>query len=102
MFHELHLDNPFGLRLYPGYHGIHTQDQAPGALPNGSRIAKIRLDEIGGDVLPVGAQGMVLGSVKLPAEVARETGSLFVYFIAWDHAPGQACATSSRKIGALQ
>lgn len=96
------LPNPFGLRTEPGYYGLFTRNQAPGALPNGSRVAKIRKDQVGGDVLPIGAQATVLGSIRMPLEVIAQTGSPFIYFVEWDENPGIACGVSSIKIGPLQ
>lgn len=83
------------LRLYPGWLGVHTRDQAPGAMPNGTRVVKTMLEP--GDGHPVGAMGTVIGSIEAP-QPAHEFQSRFFYFIAWDDRPRLAVGVASAKI----
>lgn len=63
------------LRPYPGWHGMFTRNQAPGAYRNGTRVVKIATDV--GDTHPLGATATVLGSLYHP-----KVG--FGYFVEWD------------------
>jgi hypothetical protein len=66
------------LREYPGWFGIFTREQAPGALPNGTRIVKVQTEK--GDAHPIGARATVLGSMAAP-----NVG--LGYFVEWDAKP---------------
>lgn len=63
------------LTLEDGWEGLFTRHQAPGALPNGTRIEKCNSEER--DRWPDGKQGTVIGSVY------REDVGYF-YFVEWD------------------
>jgi hypothetical protein len=83
-----------GIRNYPGYMGSFTRRQADGAIPNGTVIVKIAVDE-GGDIHPIGTRGAVLGSIRHPT-----LG--YFYFIEWDPRPGLASGCQGYKIKALE
>jgi hypothetical protein len=90
--------------LHPGYKGRHTQGQAPGAIPNGTRVVKQNTQP--GDSQPDGALGIVLGSFKAPtglklaARSERLMGVTYFYFVEWDALPGVAVGVVSTKITA--
>lgn len=75
----------------PGYLTAFTRDQVEGALPNSTRIKKVKTDP-GGDIHPIGAKGTVLGSLKAPGR------SEIMYFVEWDASPGIASACIDWKI----
>jgi len=68
----------------PGWIGLHTTDQAPGAYPNGTRIIKSRMGE--GDSHKVGDKGTVIGSMYA-AEVPSSPQETYFYFVEWDDVP---------------
>jgi hypothetical protein len=76
----------------PGYWGAYTDDEAPGAYRNGTRIVKDVSEA--GDATLTGATGKVLGSVS-----AR--GSGIAYFVEWDDRPGVAVLVVAVKIRAV-
>ena len=76
-------------KAYPGYTGMHTQEQAPGAYLNGTRIVKVCSEE--GDATPDGMGGKVLGSLY-----DEKLGHL--YFVEWDNRPKVAVGTIALKI----
>jgi hypothetical protein len=81
----------------PGYIGVFTRGTAPGAIPNGARIVKVKTEP--GDYNPIGALGTVLGSMRPPAEVRRLFPDvLYFYFVEWDAMPGTAVGVMSTKI----
>ena len=65
------------IRAEPGWAGAFTRDQYPGAIPNGSRVVKIAMDET--DANPLGTMGTVLGSIGHPA-LTEGPG----YFVEWE------------------
>jgi hypothetical protein len=77
---------------HPGWFGAFTRDQAPGAIPNGSPIRKVATED--GDTNPVGARGLVLGSVDVP-------GKGLAYFVEWDATPRCAVFVVAWKIAAI-
>jgi hypothetical protein len=81
------------VRHYPGYVGAFTRDEAPGAIPNGTRVCKVWCEP--GDANPLGAKGVVLGSLYFP-----EGG--FAYFIEWDSKPKWPLLTIAKKVEAIQ
>lgn len=83
-------------REYPGYKGIHTREQAEGAIKNKSRILKAFSEK--GDSHPVGSLGTVLGSFKVTPDVAEEFGAPYFYFVEWDSTPGLAVGVVGTKI----
>lgn len=77
------------LRIYPGWVGMHTRDEAPGGLPNGTRVRKVRVEA--GDTHPIGSTATVLGSLHHP----KVGGG---YFVEWDATPRHAVFVISTKI----
>lgn len=69
------------IREFPGYHGLHTRDEAPGAFPNGTRVQKVGSNS--GDAHQDGALATVLGSVSDPTDG-------LAYFVEWDSHPRAA------------
>jgi hypothetical protein len=82
--------------VHPGHSGRHTRGQAPGAIPNGTRIVK--QNSLKGDSQLDGALGSVLGSLKTPAELAASSGVAYFYFVEWDALPRVAVGVMSTKI----
>lgn len=77
------------LGLYPGWRGIHTRDEAPGAIRNGTRVRKVKTEP--SDAHPIGAMATVLGSMTAP-----RVG--MIYFVEWDALPRSAVAVVPWKI----
>lgn len=77
------------LGIYPGWAGAHTRDQAPGAIPNGTRVRKLKDDP--GDLHPIGSEATVLGSIH---HLAVGYG----YFVEWDASPRTAVFVVPWKI----
>lgn len=77
------------LKEFPGYSGLHTRDQAPGAIPNGSRVRKVASDP--GDTHQDGALARVLGSIHHP-----QVG--FGYFVEWDSHPRAAVFVAGPRV----
>jgi hypothetical protein len=77
------------LAEYPGWQGVHTREQALGALKNGTRVRKVATEP--GDFHPIGSLATVLGSFS-----AGELG--IGYFVAWDAAPHVAVLVGWPKI----
>lgn len=91
-------DDALGLSPHPRYVGVFTRGEAPGAIPNGARIVKVIMEA--GDSQPVGAGGVVLGSMKPPAELRKQFPDVhYFYFVEWDAMPGVAVGVMSSKIG---
>jgi hypothetical protein len=80
-----------GVKEHPGYHGVFTTEQYPGALPNGTRITKV-MSEVK-DSTPNGSLGTVLGSIGHPDLAPR-----MMYFIEWDHMPKVAIGCLDFKV----
>lgn len=101
-------DAPPGFTEEPGMVGAFTREQAPGAIPNGTRIVKHYAEAW--DANPVGAHGVVLGSMmddqlgKLVGELLAPAlrhgneNSKYLYFVEWDNAPGRAVVVLGAKI----
>lgn len=99
---------PLGFLEEPGMVGAFTREQAPGAIPNGTRIVK-HYAEVW-DANPVGAHGVVLGSMMddqlgllvgdllAPALRHGNENSKYLYFVEWDSAPGRAVVVLGAKI----
>lgn len=81
------------LQLYPGWTGMHSRDEASGAMPNGTRVHKVKMER--GDAHPIGSMATVLGSISHPDIVG------IGYFVEWDAKPRRAVFVMSAKI-ALQ
>jgi len=64
--------------------GTYTTDQAPGAIPNGTIVEKLKADP--GDAHPDGSRARILGSIG-PAEVPG-VGNMYGYFVEWEDTPG--------------
>jgi hypothetical protein len=78
------------LHTEPGWLGTFTREQYPGAIPNGSRVVKIAMDEK--DANPLGTLATVLGSMGHPS--MEEPG----YFVEWDTMPRVAVFVAPWKI----
>lgn len=81
-----------GLREYPGWAGIHTRDEAPGAMPNGLRVRKIKSAK--GDANPDGSLATVLGSLHAP-----NVG--YGYFVEWENCPRHAVFVAAFRLQAV-
>jgi hypothetical protein len=77
------------IRRYEGWGGLHTREQAAGAIPNATRVYK-DVAEVG-DSHPVGSRATVLGSLYL-------SGLGYGYFVEWDAQPRVAVLVAGRKI----
>jgi hypothetical protein len=88
------------LRPYPGWHGVFTRNQAPGAYRNGTRIVKVSVEP--SDAHPIGTPGTVLGSIKTddPRVLATEPSGI-AYFVEWDVKRRQAVFVVAGKIRAM-
>lgn len=75
--------------------------EAPGAIPNGTRVRKAR-EDVSGDLTPLGMQGTVLASHLLPegADVSSPLGIpvKYAYFVEWDDKPGLPIGCGDWKI----
>ena len=71
---------------------VFTRDQAQGAMPNGTRIVKVK--EEAGDKHKLGDEGVVIGSVSHP-EVMDGAPA---YFVEWDDMPGVPVGVVGYKI----
>lgn len=92
MIKKMEVDAPSDMFSYwPGYTGAFTRRRADGALPNGTRVKKIKVEE--GDTHPVGALATVLGSIRDPDGERR-----IMYFIEWDAMPKTAVACIAWKL----
>lgn len=82
----------------PGYIGWFTREQAEGAIPNGRRVEKWRRYAVI-DSLPIGSQGVILGSIAVPERLpdAPPSGG-FMYFVEWDARPRMPTLTAASKI----
>ena len=102
--------DPF-LTVEAGYAGVFTRHEAEGAIPNGTRIVKVAVDGDGSeDAHPIGARGVVLGSLEFPpgavAEVRQELAAkgldvpdvTFAYFVEWEARPRVAVGVMDWKI----
>jgi hypothetical protein len=90
------------LRGEPGWAGVFTREQAPGALPNGSTVMKTL--DAPGDSHELGARATVLGSIG-PQPESVDVGDrvvpagAYVYFVEWEDAPRAAVAVTSDRVG---
>jgi hypothetical protein len=77
------------LRSFPGYIGLHSRDEAPGAIPNGTKVRKVasKPDDIHQD----GALATVLGSIHYP-----KVG--FGYYVEWDSHPRIAVFVAGHRV----
>ena len=82
-----------GIRMHPGYLTPFSNRSASGAIPNGTRIRKTMVDD--GDMNPLGATGVVLGSLRVPGKPGRRG---IGYFVAWDARPHIAVFVTAMKI----
>lgn len=85
------------LNLETTKHGaVFTREQAEGALPNGTRVVKIKAEE--GDGHAVGERATVIGSVSHP-EIMN---GIIAYFVSWDDMPNVPVGVVDWKIAALE
>lgn len=68
--------------------GMHTTEQALGAIPNGSVVAKTNTKP--GDGHQDGDRGKVIGSVAVDGR--------YLYFVEWDDAKGLAVGLEGSRI----
>ncbi len=80
----------FGIQHWPGYLSPFTRDQAPFALPNGTRVTKVLVDDQH-DLAKVGEAGSVLGSLSHPTLGVA-------YFVEWDLRPRMPTLVVAAKI----
>lgn len=78
----------------PGWAGFYMPGEAPGALPNGTRIRKVNSEP--GDSSPDGALGTVQSSVENTTD--QFPGCRFAYFVEWDHMPRAFVGIMATKI----
>lgn len=70
-------------------------DDAPGALPNGTRIVKC--NSTPGDTHPDGHPGTVYSSMASPEELKKERPDVdYGYFVIWDGFPYPVMVMSNR------
>lgn len=74
---------------HPGWSGVFTRNQYPGALANGTRVRK-RVEERG-DAHKIGDLATVLGSIGHP-----DVG--VGYFVEWDDLPRMAVFLQEHKV----
>jgi hypothetical protein len=91
------------LMTEPGWVGVFTRYETPGAIPNGTSVVKAESEP--GDAHPVGAPGKVLGSMpNIPEvdEAAKHKGlrppNAYWYFVEWEVRPRHAVAIMDWKI----
>lgn len=81
---------------HPGYIGQFTTNEAEGAWPNGTRVTKDRWED--GDHTPIGAEGVVHGSLgPVPTEMPLGLCTYF-YFVEWDRMPKFVIGVSDIKL----
>ncbi len=77
---------------HPGWHGVFTRGEVPGAMRNGTRCEKI--NAVPGDSHPDGARATVLGSFGHP-----EVGT--AYFVEFDSHPRHAVMAVAERLRPL-
>lgn len=77
------------LGLYQGWRGIHSRDQVPGAIKNGTRVRKVWSEP--GDTNEIGAEATIIGSIY-----HHKAG--LGYFVEWDAWPHAAVFVVAKKI----
>lgn len=92
--HQVEVDEAYaaavGIQYYPGFISPFTRDQAPGALPNGTRVVKVKEDD-SSDLHSIGEMGTILGSLSHPAVGIG-------YFVQWDSRPRMPTFVVAGKI----
>lgn len=76
---------------HPGWVGLFTTDEYPGAYRNGTRVVKVRTEP--DDFHPVGTRATVLGSFGHPSIPE------IMYCVEWDPLPRVAVAVIGSKLG---
>jgi len=78
-------------------HAFYHSGQAPGAIPNGTRVKKVVCES--GDGHPIGSTGVVLGSVG-PGYIPQLGREAYGYWVEWDEDPGKGipCFVGDHKI----
>lgn len=71
---------------------VFTRQQAEGAIPNGSRIVKSKMED--DDAHKIGDKGTVIGSISHPEVLNGMIG----YFVEWDDMPGVPVGVVGWKI----
>lgn len=75
--------------LEPGWEGMFTRDEHPGALPNAIRVRKVNSEP--GDAREDGKLGTILGSIGHP-----DVG--LGYFVERDNRPKRAVFVIAKKV----
>lgn len=94
-----------GIGEHEGYTGAFTRAEVLGAYRNGTHVTKVGMDH--GDKRPLGAQGVVLGSmdkglvIKGLDNLHRDAKHGLGYFVEWDDTPRMAVFIIAWKIRAL-
>lgn len=84
------MHNPLSdLQEEPGWLGVFTRQQAPGAIQNGTTIVKSAMGP--GDGTPIGTRGTVLGSFSMEPFMPG-----FFYFVEWENKPRVAVGIRGR------
>lgn len=100
------MDDGFTTRSVGPMQVMVYEGEAEGAIPNGSRVRKCRLDMGGVDTIPIGGLGTVYSSIACPLDVMAEAGvetyegDEFAYFIWWDDFPTAPVFTRGYKVEA--
>lgn len=103
---EHNLDALARVRPEPGWLGVFTREEAPGALGNGTPVAKVRSEP--GDTFPDGTRGTVLGSIGPGPDEPTPTPhgatippGAYLYFVEWEPRPRYAIAIASNRLAAV-
>lgn len=86
----------------PGWAGVFTRHQAPGAIANGTQVYKAAEER--GDATPLGTVGEVLGSIPSPPDLGAQYPApdgepvRFAYFVEWRNRPRVAVGVLDWKI----
>lgn len=87
------------LRLILTPSGVgYTDDQAHGAIPNGTRVRKMAGDA--GDRHAIGDHATIIGSIAIPPEARTRTDDAYFYFVTWDDMPNTPVGVVGWKLEA--
>lgn len=87
------------LRNELGWRGMFTRHETVGAMPNGTRVTKVAIDN-DKDAHAVGDKGVVLGSIDVSGVEPPEgiPHCDYYYFVEWDDMPMTAVGVMDFKI----
>lgn len=77
----------------------YTDDQAEGAIPNGTRVYKTNSTD--GDATQDGQMGTVVGSIADRNHPNPDIADKIGYFVCWDHTPDIPCGVVNTRIAPL-